>query len=145
MLFEYRPETADFMRELAKRAASAPLAALIIDYGYERPSFGETVQAVKQHRFVDIFDAPGRSGPHRSRGLRGLKNQAEKAGLEAFGPMPMGEWLLRLGLEARANQLLKVASEEEAASLKSGLMRLVDPAQMGVLFKVAAFSSGVSG
>jgi NADH dehydrogenase [ubiquinone] 1 alpha subcomplex assembly factor 7 len=59
--------------------------------------------------------------------------------------MPMGEWLLRLGLEVRASQLLKSASQDEAASLKSGLMRLVDPAQMGVLFKAVALKSGVPG
>ncbi len=144
-VFEFRPEIADFIKELAKRASSAPLAALIVDYGYERPSFGDTVQTVKQHRFVDIFDGPGEADITAHVDFAGLKNQAEKAELEAFGPMPMGEWLLRLGLEARANQLLKAASEDEAASLKSGLMRLVDPAQMGVLFKVAAFSSGVPG
>jgi NADH dehydrogenase [ubiquinone] 1 alpha subcomplex assembly factor 7 len=142
-VFEYRPGTADFVRELGKRAAYAPLAALIIDYGYERPSFGETIQAVKQHRFADIFDTPGEADITAHVDFEELKERAEEAGLEVFGPMPMGEWLLRLGLEARASQLLKSASQDEAASLKSGLMRLVDPAQMGVLFKAVALKSGV--
>ncbi len=87
-------------------AARAPLAALIIDYGYSRPSLGDTLQAVRKHRFAGLFDAPGESDLTAHVDFAGLGQAAAEAGLKAFGPMPMGEWLLRLGLEARAGQLL---------------------------------------
>jgi NADH dehydrogenase [ubiquinone] 1 alpha subcomplex assembly factor 7 len=73
-----------------------------------------------------------------------LKQTAADAKMKAFGPMPMGEWLLRLGLEARAEQLLARASEEDANEIRSSMARLVDPAQMGVLFKVLVLTNGVS-
>ena len=49
-IVETRPGTAGVLRSFAARAADAPLAALIIDYGYSQPASGDTVQAVKQHR-----------------------------------------------------------------------------------------------
>ncbi len=49
---ETRPGIAGVLRSFAARAAGAPLAALIVDYGYSQPASGDTVQAVKQHRFA---------------------------------------------------------------------------------------------
>lgn len=140
-IIELRPGAGGLIRRLAARA---PLAALIIDYGYSRPSLGDTLQAVRKHRFAGAFEAPGESDLTAHVDFAGLGRAAEEAGLKAFGPMPMGEWLLRLGLEARAAQLLARASGEEAADLTSRIRRLVDPAQMGALFKVLALTDGAS-
>ncbi len=125
-------------------AARSPFAALIIDYGYSRPSFGDTVQAVRAHRFAGLFDAPGQSDVTAHVNFLQLKQAAADAKMEAFGPMPMGEWLLRLGLEARVRRLLGRASQNEADEMRSRVARLVDPAQMGVLFKVLVLANGVS-
>jgi len=125
-------------------AARAPVAALIVDYGYSLPSLGDTLQAVKGHRFAGVFDAPGEADLTAHVDFAALRNAAINAGMEAFGPMPMGEWLLRLGLEVRLGQLLARASQEDAADLRSRVARLVDPAQMGALFKVLALTAGVS-
>lgn len=143
-IFEYRPGVARFMREFAKRAEAAPFAALIIDYGSERQGPGDTAQAVRTHRFADVFDAAGETDLTAHVNFSHLKEEAEKAGLSVFGPRPMGQWLLQLGLEARAGQLLKGASEDDAAAIKAALMRLVDPKQMGVLFKAMALTHGAS-
>ena len=136
---EQRPGAAGVVRAFARPQC----AALIIDYGYSRPSFGDTVQAVRHHRFTGLFDAPGRSDITSHVDFFHLKQATADANLAAFGPMPMGEWLLRLGLEARVRQLLARASEEEANEIRSRVTRLVDPAQMGVLFKVLALTNGV--
>ncbi len=138
---ERRPGVPALLQTLAARA---PCAALIIDYGYSRPSLGDTLQAVKSHRFAGLFDAPGETDLTAHVDFPALRQAAADVQMKAFGPAPMGEWLLRLGLEARAGQLLARASEEEAAELKSGVRRLVDPAQMGALFKVLALTGGVA-
>jgi NADH dehydrogenase [ubiquinone] 1 alpha subcomplex assembly factor 7 len=54
----------------------------------------------------------------------------------------MGEWLLRLGLEARTSQLLRSASASQAAEITNRVSRLVDPAQMGALFKTFILTGG---
>jgi NADH dehydrogenase [ubiquinone] 1 alpha subcomplex assembly factor 7 len=140
-IVERRPGARALARMLAARA---PCAALIADYGYARPSLGDTLQAVKNHRFAGVFDAPGETDLTAHVDFAALRQASTEAGMEAFGPMPMGEWLLRLGLEARVAQLLARASEEDARDLKSGVLRLVDPAQMGALFKVFVAARGVA-
>ena len=140
-LFEQRPGVGGIMTAFAARS---PFAALIVDYGYSHATFGDTVQAVKSHRFTGLFDAPGESDLTAHVDFVRLKQAAADAHLEAFGPMPMGEWLLRLGLEARVGKLLSRASEVEAEDLRSRVARLIDPAQMGALFKVLALTKGVS-
>jgi len=140
-VFERRPAVGGIIDAFAARS---PFAALIIDYGYFRPSFGDTVQAVRAHRFAGLFDAPGESDVTAHVNFLQLKQAAADAKLEAFGPMPLGEWLLRLGLEARVTQLSGRASQNEADEMRSRVARLVDPAQMGALFKVLVLTNGVS-
>ncbi len=140
-IFEHRPAIG---RMIDAFAARSPFAALIIDYGYSRPCFGDTVQAVRGHRFAGLFDAPGECDITAHVDFLHLQEGAADAKMNTFGPMPMGEWLLRLGVEARARQLLARASDEEATDLRSRVARLVDPAQMGVLFKVLALTNGAS-
>jgi SAM-dependent MidA family methyltransferase len=143
-IVETRPGTAGVLRSFAARAADAPLAALIIDYGYSQPASGDTVQAVRQHRFAGLFEAaPGEADLTAHVDFSDLVQRAKELNLAASGPMPMGEWLLRLGLEARVHQLLRRASAEEAMELRSRVSRLVDPAQMGALFKAAVLTGGV--
>ncbi len=141
-ILECRPAVGGIMDAIAAR--SPPLAALIIDYGYSRLSIGDTVQAVRAHRFAGLFDTPGESDITAHVDFLQLRQAAERAKMTAFGPMPMGEWLLRLGLEARVSQLLGHASEEEAHEMRGRVARLVDPAQMGVLFKVLALTNGIA-
>ena len=141
-IVETRPGAGGVLRG---RARSGPLAALIIDYGYVQPAYGDTVQAVSRHRFAGLFDAPGEADLTAHVDFSGLAQAAKEQGLTSSGPMPMGEWLLRLGLEARVNQLMRRASAEEAEEIRSRVSRLVDPAQMGALFKVLVLTGGVPG
>ena len=140
-ILERRPAVGGVIDAIAARSR---LAALIIDYGYSRLSIGDTVQAVSAHRFASMFDRPGESDITAHVDFLQLKQAAECAKMKTFGPMPMGEWLLRLGLETRVRQLVGRASEEEANETRGRVARLVDPAQMGVLFKVLALTNGIA-
>ena len=141
-VLETRPGVAGVLRHFAGRAALAPFAALIVDYGYSQPSFGDTAQAVRQHRFAGLFEAPGETDLTAHVDFSDLAAKAKEFNLTALGPMLMGEWLLRLGLETRLGQLLRRASEEEAADITRRVSRLVDPKKMGVLFKVLVLTGG---
>jgi len=141
-IVEVRPGAAEILRTFAARAAVAPLAALVIDYGYSQPSSGDTVKAVRQHRFAGLFEAPGEADLTAHVDFSDLVQSARELKLDALGPMPMGEWLLRLGLEARVRQLLACVTAEDAIEIRSRVSRLVGPAQMGVLFKAVVFTGG---
>ncbi|MBT3070760.1 SAM-dependent methyltransferase [Rhodomicrobium sp. Az07] len=143
-ILEFCPGVEPVLATFAARAGHAPLAALAIDYGYTNPAFGDTLQAVRRHKFAGLFDAPGETDLTAHVDFSRLARLSEAAGFDVFGPMPMGEWLLRLGVEARANQLLARASAEEARAIAQSVARLVDPAQMGALFKILSWTRGIS-
>ena len=58
------------------------------------------------------------------------------------GIAPRGKrFLAALGAEARLAALSRNATPEQRAALRGGLGRLIDPAQMGTLFKALALTS----
>ncbi len=141
---ELRPGAARLLTDIARRGASGPQAALFIDYGHTEAASGDTLQAVSGHRYAGVFDAPGQHDITAQVNFRHLAQQTQAAGLSAFGPMPQGRFLLQLGLEARCQTLLRGATPDQQRKVMSGARRLVDPAQMGELFKVMAVTAGMS-
>jgi SAM-dependent MidA family methyltransferase len=140
-ILETRSRATALIASLAARAAQAPAAALFIDYGHEQRGFGDTLQAVAAHRFVDPFASPGNADLSAQVDFAALERDAVDRGLRAYGPMPQGEFLLKLGLGARSEALLARATPDQRAAIASGAARLVDPAQMGVLFKALVLQS----
>ena len=140
-ILETRPAMCALMRELGRRAERTPLAALIVDYGHAESGFGDTLQAVRGHRFADVLADPGAADLSAHVDFADLKREAGAAGLQAHGPMPQGEFLLKLGLAARRERLLQRATPAQAEAIASAAARLVDPRQMGVLFKALALAS----
>jgi SAM-dependent MidA family methyltransferase len=140
-ILETRPQATALIASLAARAARAPLAALIIDYGHEERGFGDTLQAVAAHRFADPLASPGNADLSAQVDFAALKRDAEDRGLRTYGPLPQGEFLLTLGLGARSNALQARATPGQRAEIASAAARLVDPAQMGVLFKALVLQS----
>jgi NADH dehydrogenase [ubiquinone] 1 alpha subcomplex assembly factor 7 len=140
-ILERRPLAHTLMRELGRRANRAPLAALMVDYGHVESGFGDTLQAVRGHRFADVLANPGAADLSSHVDFADLKREAVAAGLMTHGPMPQGEFLLKLGLAGRRERLLQRATPTQAEAIASGAARLVDPRQMGVLFKALALTS----
>lgn len=140
-IVETRPAAAKLVATLADRANSAPLSALIADYGPERSGIGDTLQAVRRHRFADPLAGQGETDLTAHVDFAALKAGACAAGLAAFGPMPQGQFLLELGLEARLERLTRAATAEQGAAILAGAARLADPRQMGALFKMLALQS----
>jgi NADH dehydrogenase [ubiquinone] 1 alpha subcomplex assembly factor 7 len=140
-IVETRPAAAKLIATLASRAKDAPVAALIADYGPARSGAGDTLQAVRRHRFADPLAAQGETDLTAHVDFAALAETARAAGLAAFGPMPQGQFLLKLGLEARLDRLSRDATPEQRDAIVSGAARLADPRQMGALFKMLALQS----
>jgi NADH dehydrogenase [ubiquinone] 1 alpha subcomplex assembly factor 7 len=140
-MFETRPALASLPSALASRAIAAPLVALFVDYGHAESGLGDTLQAVHRHRFTHPLAAPGEADLTAHVDFAELKRSAEALGLDAYGPMPQGEFLLKLGLGARRDRLLRQARPDQREAILSGAARLADPRAMGILFKVLALAS----
>lgn len=116
-------------------------AALIIDYGYLGDSHQDTLQAVKDHLYHPVLKDPGNADLTAHVDFATLREVAETQGAAAHGPVSQGKFLSRLGIDIRAEKLLSNATPEQAELLVGGIKRLIDPAQMGELFKVLAILS----
>ncbi|MGH6850289.1 MAG: SAM-dependent methyltransferase, partial [Methylocella sp.] len=143
-VIETSQAAARLMARLAARVAGQGGALLVIDYGYDTPLRGETVQAVKAHRFADPLQDPGEADLSAHVDFRGLVRAALAAGASAHGPVPQGEWLARLGIHERAAKLQQQADARQRAAIDSALSRLAgngaagSGADMARLFKALA-------
>ncbi|QGP79908.1 class I SAM-dependent methyltransferase [Sphingobium sp. CAP-1] len=124
---------------LAQRIARQGGAAIIIDYGYEGPALGDTLQAVKAHQFADPFADPGEADLTTHVDFTMLGNMARQAGLRVHGAVGQGAFLRQLGIDARADQLAR-AAPDRAAEVEAARHRLTDDQEMGILFKVMAWT-----
>jgi NADH dehydrogenase [ubiquinone] 1 alpha subcomplex assembly factor 7 len=125
---------------ISTRLARTGGAALIIDYGPGAPGVGDTLQAVRAHRKVDPLAEPGLADLTAHVDFAGLARAGRGAGAEAYGPLPQGTLLHRLGIAARAATLLRNATPQQARDVDAGVRRLIEPDEMGTLFKALALA-----
>jgi SAM-dependent MidA family methyltransferase len=130
-------------REIAMRLVANGGAALLIDYGHVRQGFGDTLQAVRRHEFVDPLSEPGDADLTAHVDFAALGNVAREAGALPHGPVTQGDFLRALGIEARAERLKARASGSQLAAVDAALRRLAGEreGEMGTLFKAMAISS----
>jgi NADH dehydrogenase [ubiquinone] 1 alpha subcomplex assembly factor 7 len=114
--------------------------ALIIDYGYDSGA-GASLQAVRAHKGAALLDRPGETDLSAHVDFAAL---AAAANAPTFGPVSQGDFLRRLGILQRAESLKTRASETQRAAIDAALARLIDPRQMGTLFRVLAVGDGRS-
>ncbi len=126
------------IKEIAARVAAASGAALIVDYGHRRTSFGDTLQAVRAHEFADPLETPGQADLTAHVDFEALAALAKDEGLRVRGPIAQGVFLRRLGIEPRAERLKRNADARVRNDIDAALARLVgsSPRHMGELFKV---------
>jgi SAM-dependent MidA family methyltransferase len=121
-------------------ARSGPLVALFIDYGPSEEAYGDTLQAVSGHRYVDPLANPGQADLTAHVQFAALRAKALAAGLAADGPLPQAEFLGRLGIVARAQRLM-AANPPRAGEIETGVARLMSPTGMGGQVKAMAVRS----
>ena len=136
-LYERSPASATVAMMLASRIRQQGGAAIVIDYGFEGPAVGETLQAVRAHERADPFADPGEIDLTAHVDFTMIGNAARQMGLKVVGPVGQGDFLTGLGIEARAASLVRSAPAR-AAEVEAARVRLTAPEQMGVLFKAMA-------
>jgi NADH dehydrogenase [ubiquinone] 1 alpha subcomplex assembly factor 7 len=139
-IFETSPAAALFADAVAERLEQAPGRALFVDYGADAPSFGDTLQALRDGEKIDPLAAPGESDLTAHVQFPSLCARIARRGLHAAGPMQQGAWLEELGLGARAAALSR-ARPDKADDIAAALRRLTHADEMGHLFKAICWSS----
>ena len=138
-VYEIAPAAAVLSGEIARIVAAQGGAAAIIDYGYEETGFGETLQAIAGGEFAEVLSNPGTSDLSAHVDFSALKRAGEEAGAMVLGPVTQCNFLADLGIGPRGERLI-VANPTEARQIAAAIDRLVNPAEMGALFKVVALA-----
>lgn len=139
-IVETAPAAAAVMHQCSARLARQGGAMLAVDYGYSGPAAGDTLQAVKAHRFADPFADPGEIDLTAHVDFAALAHAARRPSTHVLGPVGQGIWLSAMGIDARL-ETLATAAPARAAELRGQRDRLVEPGQMGELFQCLAVSA----
>jgi SAM-dependent MidA family methyltransferase len=135
-----RDATPGTILALAKRLATQGGAGLIIDYGYQGPALGETLQAVRRHGTANPFEAPGEHDLTAHVDFATLGAMATLTGARVSGPVAQGDFLGSLGIADRAVSLAR-AQPDRGDEIAAALHRLTSPAEMGAMFKAMALTA----
>ena len=138
---EICPAAAALGAALADRLTRQLGAALFVDYGYAKTVPGDTLTAIRAHRGADVLGEPGAADLSAHVDFAAFATAARDAGAAVHGPVTQRDFLLALGAEARLAALLRQAEPARRGILETGLRRLIDPQEMGTLFKVLALTS----
>jgi NADH dehydrogenase [ubiquinone] 1 alpha subcomplex assembly factor 7 len=134
-IFEIAPARTAIVEHLAQRLQNQGGTALLIDYGHMKSGFGDTFQAMRAHGFEPVLEAPGKVDLTSHVDFEALQKTALAAGCEV-GLKTQGEFLVELGLLARAGALGAGKSFDIQTGIEAAVDRLAGPDQMGSLFKV---------
>ena len=129
------------MTQLAVNIVRNGGVLLVIDYGHTQTQIGETLQAMREHKFVDPLADPGDADLTSHVDFAALARAARAAGARVHGPVTQGDFLTQIGIGKRAEALMRNATVPQQFEIKSSLQRLTSqdkPTDMGRLFKVIA-------
>ncbi len=132
-IVEIRPASLTIAAEISKTIREFGGTALIIDYGAPR-SLGQTLQAVKNHRFTNPLAEPGEADISAHVDFGAIRHAAQ--GVSCSALLNQGVWLELLGITERARILARNLSGESLRQHQAAHRRLTHPDEMGSLFKV---------
>src|SRR5690606_27875177 len=135
-IFEIAPAREAMAAGIASRIVASGGAGLFFDYGHLHPGYGDTLQAVRNHRFTGVFDQPGEADLTSHVDFSALGDACRRAGA-GVSFLDQGDFLARMGLPARAERLAR-SHPAEAARIAAAAERLAGDSGMGRLFKVMA-------
>lgn len=124
------------MATLAARLRRFGGAMLAIDYGHARGGHGDTLQAVRDHRFDDPLAHPGEADLTVHVDFAALARVASAQQARATPVWTQGDFLLALGLLERAGRLGAGKDDATQDAIRAAVERLAGPTAMGTLFKV---------
>jgi NADH dehydrogenase [ubiquinone] 1 alpha subcomplex assembly factor 7 len=142
-ILEVNPSGHRFMFELGARLANEGGAALLVDYGHSVTGLGDTLQALRAHRYVDPLAAPGDCDLTAHVDFAAMARSASVTGAVVYGPVDQGDFLRAIGIDLRTKALIERSDPERAVELRHTRNRLVGKGkgEMGALFKAMAVAN----
>jgi NADH dehydrogenase [ubiquinone] 1 alpha subcomplex assembly factor 7 len=126
------------MERITQRVDAGGGAALVIDYGKETV-FADSLQGIKNHQFVSPLSEPGLVDLSTHVSFSALKRVAHATSprVRVYPLLDQNVFLAVMGIQVRAENLMRACvNDNERHVIAEGFNRLVDPAQMGTVYKV---------
>jgi len=108
---------------------------LLIDYGFLKQESSNTLQSVKNHKKNMLFENIGDADITSLVNFNLLKNYFKRKKLKTNNIVTQEFFLKKMGIINRAEILSKKMNFQEKSKIYYRLQRLLDPTQMGELFK----------
>ena len=112
---EVSPDSQSAMAQICKTLHSNSGVALVIDYGDFGPA-SNSLRAIRNHKFVPIFESAGECDLSADVDFRMLSNVAKQHGLTTPPMMTQQHFLRAMGIEVLLVQMLNKATPEEGVS-----------------------------
>lgn len=146
---EVSPDAIALARTLATRLMRG--AAFLVDYGFGRREYYHpqrsrgTLMCHYRHRaHDDPFFLPGLQDITAHVDFTAVAEAAVAVGAGHGGYTTQAQFLINCGIAERLQRLHGAVSDADYARLAAGAQKLLSPAEMGELFKVAAFARNIS-
>tara|TARA_B100000212_G_scaffold196087_1_gene147975 strand:- start:2899 stop:3924 length:1026 start_codon:yes stop_codon:yes gene_type:complete len=135
---EYSPEIFNFLKNISRLIKKyKDNCFMTIDYGYSDDYFKDTLQALKKHKKVSIYDDPGNSDITYLVNFKLLNAIFKRNSLPNILNMTQSKFLINNGILLRLENAKKnLINQKNRTKLEMAVNRLIDPKQMGTLFKV---------
>ena len=133
---EYPIEALKLLKAIAKKINKFEGGLLCFDYGYTIKKNQNTLQSVEKHKYLNLFFNPGHSDITSHVNFRLFHEILKKSNLDVKKITKQSEFLKKIGILERANILSKKMTFKAKANMFYRLKRLLDPEEMGNLFKV---------
>ncbi|CAL3965713.1 unnamed protein product [Diplocarpon coronariae] len=152
-LIEVSPESHAYAQEFARRIGGTSTepktpsgAAIILDYGPADSIPTNSLRGIRQHKRVSPLSSPGLVDISADVDFVALAEAALGAspGVEVYGPVEQGHFLLSMGIEERAKRLMDLSKAEgdgeKENRVETSWKRLVDRggSGMGKVYKAMA-------
>jgi SAM-dependent MidA family methyltransferase len=142
-ILEINEAAQEVVRYLSQHIKTHKGILLMVDYGASHSGYGDTLQGLYRHRFVSPLEHLGQSDLTAHVDFESLAKVSRCEGATVYGPVSQRDFLCSLGIQERAKQLQRCATNKQREDIQCGLDRLVarGPQGMGELFRVMAISS----
>ncbi len=133
---EYSELGFNYLKEISKIIKKNTGGLLLIDYGYDAKKMRNTLKGVSKHKFANILENIGNTDITHNINFDLFKKFTKQMGNLENILTSQKKFLLRMGINERAEIISKNLNFSEKANIYHRLKRLIDDRQMGSLFKV---------
>jgi SAM-dependent MidA family methyltransferase len=137
-IVEISPQRDAIALAIGRRLSRWSSSALLIDYGHLASGAGDTVQAVRGHRYADVLAAPGDVDLTAYVDFAAVGTALSAGGAAVPEPMTQGAFLIAMGLREREAALKQRLDPRGRLQVALAARRLAAGEEMGHLFKVMA-------